>query len=196
MSLSSEIRQRIYEEERFRLETQARIREEIRLRQQRTSLILRLFLMLVFFAVGILASEYFLQQSQAVPEAAVPVQSAALQVNQAVLDEIALSLKPQIEGEVCARTVDRPRTQIKATIELARDSTPEAVKRMAMAKVKIVGTTLRKHGFAIPAYVEVFSPQRWYGLALYDSDTLQIKWDACPGQCDKEGTQYVKRCRQ
>ncbi len=196
MSLSSEIRQRIVEEERFRIETQTRIREEIRLRQQRTSLILRLLLMLVFFAIGILASEYFLQQSQAVPEAAVPVQSAALQVNQAVLDEIALSLRPQVEGEVCARMVDRPRTQIKATIELTRDATPDAAKRLATVKARIIGATLRKHGYALPAYVEVFSPQRWYGLALYDSDTLQIKWDACPGQCDKEGTQYVKHCRQ
>ncbi len=196
MSLSPEIRQRIVEEERFRIETQAKIREEIRLRQQRTSLILRLFLMLVFFAIGILASEYFLQQSQAVPEAGVPVQSAVLQVNQTVLDEITLSLKPLTEGEVCVRTVDRPRPQIKATIELARDTTADAARRLAMVKAKIVGATLRKHGFAIPAYVEVFSPQRWYGLALYDSDTLQIKWDACPGQCEKEGTQYVRRCRQ
>ncbi len=196
MSLSSEIRQRIYEEERFRIETQARIREEIRLRQQRTSLIVRLFLMLVFFAVGILASEYFLQQSQAVPEAAVPIQSTTQQVGQAVLDEIALSLRPQIEGVVCVRTVDRPRTQIKATIELTRDATTDAARRMAMVKAKIAGATLRKHGFAVPAYVEVFSPARWYGLALYDSDTLQIKWDACPGQCEKEGTQYMRRCRQ
>jgi hypothetical protein len=54
---------------------------------------------------------------------------------------------------------------------------------------------MRQHGFALPAYVEIISPGQWYGVAFYDRDTLSISWDACPGNCEKEGTQYVRRCR-
>ncbi len=196
MSLSPELRQRIFEEERFRIETQVRIREEIRLRQQRTAFILKMLLVLGFFAIGYLASEYLLTQHQAAPEVLAPPQPAVPQLGQVILDEIAQSLKPHVEGDVCTRATERPHPQVKATIELARDTSVEAAKRLALAKAKSVGATLRKHGFAIPAYVEVFSPKRWYGLALYDSDTLQIRWDACPGRCEQEGTRYVKRCQQ
>ncbi len=196
MSLSPELRRRIREEERLRIEVQTKIREEIRLRQQRTAFVLRMLLVLVFFAIGYLASEYYLVPHQAIPMISAPSQAITPQVSQAVLDEIVQSLRPQAEADVCARTVDRPRPQIKATIELARDTVKDTARAIVVAKAKIVGAILRKRGFAIPAYVEVFSPKRWYGLALYSSDSLQIKWDACPGKCEQEGTLHVKRCQQ
>ena len=196
MSLSPEIRRRIYDEEQVRIEAQERFKEEIRLRQQTAALTLRVLLVLVFFGVGVLASELYLRQSQAVPEINTPLQATTPQVSQVVLNEIAQTLESEAEAAVCVRSIDKPRAQIKATIELTRDTSREAAKKLAMAKAKTVGATLRKHGFAIPAYVEVFSPKRWYGLALYDSDTLQIKWDACPGNCEEEGTLNVKRCRE
>lgn len=199
MSLSPEFRRRIQEEERIRIEAQERFREEIRLRQQNTALALRVLLVLAFFGVGFLASQYFLKQSQAIPEVGAQSQAAVPHVSPVVLDEITQSLKSQADADVCVRAIDatgRTHPQIKATIELARDTSRETARRIATAKAKAVGATLRKHGLAIPAYVEVFSPKRWYGVALYDSDTLVIKWDACPGRCEEEGTRYVKRCRE
>jgi hypothetical protein len=64
-----------------------------------------------------------------------------------------------------------------------------------MDKARAVGATLRQHGLALPAYVEIVSPRRWYGMAVYDRDTLRITWDPCPGKCEQEGTTSVKRCR-
>lgn len=196
VSLSPEIRRRIYEEEQVRVEAQERIREEIRLRHQNTAFALRMLLVLVFFALGFFVSEHYLKQSQAVPEISAPPREASPHVSQAVLDEIAQSLKPQVEADVCVRATGRTRPQVKATIELARDTWSNTARRLAMAKAKVVGATLRKRGLAIPAYVEIFSPKRWYGLAVYDSDTLQITWDACPGRCEEEGTRHVRRCRE
>ncbi len=196
MSLSPEFRRRIYEEERIRAEAQERIKEEIRLRQQGTALALRVLLVLLFFAVGFFVSEYYLKQLQAIPEISAQSQSTVPQVSRAVLDEITASLKPAADADVCVRTTAGARSQVKATIELSRDTSRDTARRMAMTKARAVGATLRRHGFAIPAYVEVFSPKRWYGVALYDSDSLRIAWDACPGRCEEEGTRYVKRCRE
>jgi hypothetical protein len=194
VSLSPELRQRILEEERFRIETQVRIREEIRLRQQRTAFIFKMLFILMFFAAGYLVSEYYLTQHQAAPEVLTPPRAAVPHVGQVVLDEIARSLKPEVGADTCAKAIDRPHAQVKATIELTHDTTTDAARRLATSKVKSVGAILRKHGFAIPAYVEVISPKRWYGVAFYDSDTLQIRWDACPGRCEEEGTRYTRRC--
>lgn len=195
MALSPELRQRIYEEEKIRLEAQTRIREEIRLREQRTSLAFRVVMVIVFFAVGYFVSDYYLKRSQTVPELGVPAQTTATAVSDEVLAEVTEALKPQVEGIVCVVSIDRPRLQVKATLELARDVPKETAKRLATTGAKTVGATLRKNKLAIPAQVEAFSPKRWYGTALYDSDTVKISWDNCPGRCEEEATQNLKRCR-
>lgn len=194
MTLSPEIRQRIAEEERFRVEVRERAQDELRLRRQGASLFVRILLMAGLFALSYLASNIFLVRVRAVPEPIAPAQPAVPAMSASVLDDIARSLKPEANADVCVRMVGRKETQVKATIELARDTSRDAARRLALAKAKAVGATLRQHGLALPAYVEVFSPQRWYGVAVYDRDTLRITWDPCPGRCEQEGTRYVRRC--
>jgi len=196
VSLSPEFRQRIYEEERIRLEAQERFRVETRLRQQGTTLTLRVLLMVTFFAVGFTVSEFYLKQSQAIPEAGPSLRAAGPVVSQLVLDEISRVLKSVPEAEVCVVAVGGPKSQIKATIALARDTTREAARRLGIAQAKIVGATLKRYALTVPAYVEVFTPNRWHGMALYEGDLSKIAWDACPGRCEQEGTLHVKRCPQ
>lgn len=196
MSLSPEFRQRIYEEERIRLEAQARFQEEIRLRKQNTTLVLRLFLMVAFFAVGFVASEYYLKQSQAIPESAT-TRPAGLVISQLVLDEIARVLKEQPEeAAVCVRAVSGPKSQIRATVELVHDVSRESARRTATSNARVVADTLKRYALAVPAYVEVFSPSRWHGMAAVEADPSKITWDPCPGRCEQEGTLHVRRCTQ
>lgn len=196
MALSPETRRRIFEEERFRVEVRERARDELRLRRQGASLLSRILLMAGLFALSYLASNLFLARVRAVPEPIAPVQPTVPAMTPSVLDAIERALKPDVGAEVCARMVGRKDIQVKATIELARDTPRDTARRLAMARAKAVGATLRQHGLALPAYVEVFSPQRWYGVAVYDRDTLRISWDPCPGRCEQEGTRYVRRCAQ
>ena len=199
MSLSPELRQRIFEEERFRVEARERAREEIRLRQQNVSLILRLLLMVALFgAAYVISHEYlnhFLNRAQAVPEtrAAAPSPAESL-MTQAVLDDVEGALAPKVDAKVCVRAVGRSQPQLKATIELMQDVSRYTARRIALDKARDVGAALRRHGLAVPAYVEIVAPGRWYGMAVYDRDTLRIAWDPCPGQCAREGTKYVQRC--
>jgi hypothetical protein len=196
MSLSPELRQRILDEERFRVEARERAREEIRLRQQSVSLVLRVFLMVALFSAAYVVSHAYLNRGQSVPEtrAAAPAPAESL-LTPAVLDDVARALAPKAGAEVCVRSVGgRSHPQIKATIELSLDAPRYTARRIAMEKARDVGAALREHGLAVPAYVEIFSPNRWYGMAVYDRDTLRIAWDPCPGRCDREGTKYVKRC--
>ncbi|MDR7486496.1 MAG: hypothetical protein QN187_14350 [Armatimonadota bacterium] len=195
MNLPQELRQRIYEEERFRLEARMRVHEEMRLRRQTAGFVLRVFVALILFATSLLVSEYYLRQPQPRPVASAPALQAGPVVSQAVLDDITGILRPDVEAEVCALTVARTRPQVRATIELARETSRDTARRTAVEKARIVGATLRKHGLAVPAYVEIFSPARWYGVATYDSDTLKVTWDPCPGRCEEEGTLHVRRCR-
>lgn len=194
MTLSPEIRQRIDEEERFRVDVRERAQDELRLRRQGASLFARVLLMAGLFALSYLASNTFLARVRAVPEAVAPPQPAMPAVTPSVLGDIERALKPEVGAEVCARMVGRKDPQVKATIELARNTSRDAARRLALVKAKAVGAALRQHGLALPAYVEVFSPQRWYGVAVYDRDTLRITWDPCPGRCEQEGTRYVRRC--
>lgn len=191
MHLPPEVRQRIVEEEQLRIEAQERFKEEIRLRQQRVAVGTRVLLMLLLFATGLLASEHY-RRSQ-VQEIAAP-SPATPRVSQALLDEISHALKPPAGAETCVRATVGTRPQIKATIELARETSFEAARRTALANARAVGAILQRHGLLVSAYVEVFSPKRWYGLALYDGDDLKITWDACPGNCKEQGTLHVKHC--
>jgi hypothetical protein len=195
VTLSPEFRQRLYEEERIRAEAQTRIREEIRLREQRTALIIRVVMVIVFFSVGYYISDHYLRQSQAVPQVGLPIQSQTLQVGDQVLDEIAAALKPDVEGDVCVVALDRPRLQVRVTMDLSREVPRETARRLATAGATRAGATLRKNGLAIPAQVEVFSPKRWVGTAVYDSDTLKISWDNCPGRCEEEAARPARKCR-
>jgi hypothetical protein len=194
VSLSPELRRRIFEEERFRAEARERAREEIRLRGQNVALALRITAMVVLFAAGYVVSNTYLIRGQTVPEAgALPAESSRL-VTAEVLIEIERTLPPKSPAVVCVRAVGRGQPQIRATIELARDTTRDAARRLAVAKAREVGAALRGHGLALPAYVEVVSPGRWYGMAVYDRDTLRVTWDACPGRCEQEGSASVRRC--
>lgn len=195
MTLSPEIRKRIYEEERFRAEARTRAQEEIRLRQQSASFFIRALLMVGLFALSYFASNMFLARVRAVPEVNAPVQPALPELNQSVLDDVARVLTPEVDATVCVRTVGRKETQVKATIELTRPTARDAARRLAMTKARAVGAALRRRGLAVPAYVEIFSPERWYGVALYDRDSLRVTWDPCPGQCEQEGTYHVRHCQ-
>lgn len=194
MSLSPEFRQRIYEEERIRLEAQARFQEEIRLRRQNTTLALRLVLMVAFFAVGFVVSEYYLKQSQAIPESE-PTRPAGLVISQLVLDEIGRVLRAQPEeAAVCVRSVSGPRAQIRATVELTRNVSRESARRLGTAHARLVADTLERYALPVPAYVEIFAPARWHGMAVVEGTPAKITWDACPGRCEEEGTLHVRRC--
>lgn len=195
MTLSPEFRQRLYEEERIRAEAQTRFREEIRLREQRVALVIRVVMVIVFFSVGYYVSDHYLRQSQAVPQVGLPIQSQTLQVTDRVLDEITAAVKPEVEGDVCVVALDRPRLQVKVTMDLARDLPKESARRLATAGATKAGAILRKNGLAIPAQVEAFSPRRWFGTAVYDSDTLKISWDNCPGHCEEEAARPPRKCR-
>jgi hypothetical protein len=172
VSLSPELRQRIYEEERVRLEAQARLREELRLRQQGVAL------------------------AQPGPPVVAPAHPAHPIVGPAVLEAVRRAVTPQQPATVCVRMVGATQPQVRATIELAVDTTSARARRLAVTKAGEAGATLRRHGLALPAYVEVVSPARWYGVAAYDRDTLKVTWDPCPGRCEVEGTRHVQRCRQ
>ncbi|MDR7545561.1 MAG: hypothetical protein QN120_15060, partial [Armatimonadota bacterium] len=113
----------------------------------------------------------------------------------AVLDDVARVLRGAVPGTACVRAVGRGQAQIRATVELERDVSLSGARRLALAKAAEVGATLRRHGLALPAYVEVFSPARWYGMGVYDRDTLGVSWDPCPGRCEQEGTRHVRRCQ-
>ncbi len=193
MSLPPEFRARIFEEEQIRAEAQERFKEEIRLRQHSAGLVTRVIVILFLFATGLLASEYY-RRSQ-IQDVQAPSAAVTPRVNQAILDEIAGALKPRAGGEACARATAGTRPQIKATIELARDTSLDVARRTALANARAVGAILQRHSLLVSAYVEVFSPQRWYGLALYDSETLRVTWDVCPGRCREQGTLHVKHCR-
>jgi hypothetical protein len=195
MSLSPELRQRIYEEERFRLEARARTYDEIRLRRAASSLATRVLLMVVVFAASYLASDYYVKRLHAVPELTAPAQTAGPEVSSAALDEVREALRLPDAAAVCATTAGRSQPQVRGTIELAWDPSPFAARRLAMRKAEEIGAALRRHGLALPAYVEVISPSRWWGVATYDRDTLKIAWEPCPGRCDLEGTRHVKRCQ-
>jgi hypothetical protein len=193
VTVSPELRQRIYEEERLRLEARARIEEELRLRRQGIALGLRLLLVVAFFAAGYAISDYVLSRPQPVPEAA-PVRTARPAIDSAVLDAVRAVVVPEHPAVVCVRAVGTTQPQVRATIELAADTTAARARRLALAKAEAVGAVLRRHGLALPAYVEVVAPGRWYGAAVYDRDTLRVTWDPCPGRCTMEGTRHVRRC--
>ena len=195
MSLSPEFRQRLYEEERIRAEAQTRFREEIRLREQRTALGIRVVMVIVFFMVGYYVSDHFLRQSPPVQQIGLPIQTAPLVVNDKVLDDITAALKREVEGDVCVVALDRPRLQVKVTMDLSRDVPAETARRLAVASAKTAGSMLRRNGLAIPAQVEAFSAKRWYGTAVYDSETLRISWDNCPGRCEEEAARPPQKCR-
>ncbi len=194
MGISPELRQRIYEEERVRLEAQARIREELRLRQQGVALALRVLLALAFFATGYAISDFVLSRPQPVPDVVARAAPTSPMVGPAVLDAIRQVLGSSEPAAVCVRVVGTTHPQIRATIELAAATTAQRARRLALTKADAVGATLRRHGLALPAYVEVVAPERWYGLATYDRDTLKVTWEPCPGRCELEGTRHVRRC--
>jgi hypothetical protein len=195
VSLSPELRQRIFEEERFRLEARERAREEIRLQKRNASLAVTLILIVALFLLGYAVSSTLLARWQTIPELPATAHQPSGLVAQAALDDVARVLRQAIPGVACVRAVGRGQAQIKATVELEHDVSTSAARRLALAKAAEVGATLRRHGLALPAHVGIFSPARWYGMGVYDRDTLKVSWDPCPGRCEQEGTRQVRRCQ-
>jgi hypothetical protein len=196
VGLPPEVRQRILQEERVRAEARERFEEEIRLRKRDAAFVVRLLSLLAVFAVSYFISNLYLNRSPATPAVAPIAPIVGPRVNEAALSEILQVLKPDQEAVVCAKAAGRDRHQIRATIEMARDLSRSQARRIAMDKAKVVGATLRRHGFAVPAYVEIFAPERWHGIAGYDSDSLQISWETCPADCEQAGTRNNKPCQQ
>jgi hypothetical protein len=195
VSVPPEIRQRILEEEKIRVEAQERFKEEIRLRQHTAALFTRVFLLVLCFATGLLASEYYRRSQSDLDITAPVVRKPTPQMNPEVLNEITRALKPPARADVCVRTTSTLRPQVKATIELVRETSAATARRIALANARAMGAVLQKHGLVVSAYVEIFSPRRWHGLALYDSDNLRVTWDACPGRCREQGTLQLKHCQ-
>lgn len=194
MALSPELRQRILEEEQLRMEARARLYAEQRLRRHHSALLTRLVLMAALFAASYTVSQTYLVKARQAVEPLAPVGEPTLEVPQPVLDDVTGVLVARVDGVACAATAGRGQPQIRGTIELARDVSRDVARRLAMARARAVGATLRRHGLALPAYVEVVTPSRWHGVAVYDRDTLRVTWDPCPGRCEQEGSRYVRRC--
>jgi hypothetical protein len=196
VGLTPEIRQRILQEERVRAEARERFEEEIRLRKRDVAFVVKLLSLLAVFAVSYFVSNLYLNRSPATPAVAPIAPNVGPRVHDAALGEILQVLRPEQEATICARVAGRDRQQVRATIELARDPSRSQARRIAMDKAKAVGASLRRHGFAIPAYVEVFSPGRWHGIAGYDSNSLEISWETCPADCEQAGTRNTRPCQQ
>jgi hypothetical protein len=195
VGLPPEIRQRVLQEERVRAEARERFEEEIRLRKRDAAFIVKLLSLIAVFAVSYFVSNLYLNRSPATPAVAPIAPVAGPRVNDSLLGEIVQVLKPDQEAAVCAKVMGRDRQQVRATIELAQDLPRSQARRIAMDKVKVVGATLRRNGLALPAFVEIFSPERWYGIAGYDSDNLEITWENCPADCEAAGTKQTKPCQ-
>lgn len=196
MALSPEVRRRILDEERVRSEARERFEEEIHLRKRDAAFVVRVLSLLAVFAMSYFVSGLYLNRAPATPAVAPIGPTAGPRVHEAALDEILQTLKPDQEAAVCVKVTGRDRPQIKATIDLAHDLPRQQTRRIAVDKAKAVGATLRRHGFAIPAYVEVFSPERWHGIASYDSDSLQINWETCPTGCEQAAATNTRPCHQ
>ncbi len=121
--------------------------------------------------------------------------AAAPRVNQAVLSEILRSLSPPDRSKICARVVGKTRQQLNVYTEVTNEIPAQRAQASAVANARTAGEILVRHGLSVPAYVEIASPKRWYGIALYDNKSGHMFWSRCTSHCASLGTLKIKRCR-
>lgn len=113
----------------------------------------------------------------------------------AIVDEIQRSMV-RIEGSrICARVVGKTAQRVNVYTEAVRDVPAQTAQASAVANAGVARDVLERHKLAIPAYVEVSSPTRWYGVAVYDSKTQRVLWFRCAKNCEQLGTRRIRRCR-
>lgn len=121
--------------------------------------------------------------------------AAASRLNQAIVNEIQRSMVPIEGSKLCARMVGKTTQRVDVYTEAVRDVPPQAAQVSAMTNAGTVRDVLEKHRLSVPAYVEVSSPKRWYGVAVYDNKSQRVLWFRCTKNCEQLGTRKIKRCR-
>jgi hypothetical protein len=121
--------------------------------------------------------------------------AAAPRLNQAIVNEIQRSMVPIEGSKLCARIVGKTTQRVDVYTEAVRDVPPQAAQVSAMTNAGTVRDVLEKHRLSVPAYVEVSSPKRWYGVAVYDNKSQRVLWFRCTKNCEQLGTRRIKRCR-
>jgi len=123
--------------------------------------------------------------------------AAAPRLNQAIVNEIQRSMVPIEGSKLCARMVGKTTQRVDVYTEAVRDVPPQAAQVSAMTNAGTVRDVLEKHrlSLSVPAYVEVSSPKRWYGVAVYDNKSQRVLWFRCTKNCEQLGTRKIKRCR-
>ena len=121
--------------------------------------------------------------------------AAAPRLNQAIVNEIQRSMVPIEGSKLCARMVGKTTQRVDVYTEAAQDVPPQAAQVSAMTNAGTVRDVLEKHRLSVPAYVEISSPKRWYGVAVYDNKSQRVLWFRCTKNCEQLGTRKIKRCR-
>ncbi len=121
--------------------------------------------------------------------------AAAPRLNQAIVNEIQRSMMPIEGSKLCARMVGKTTQRVDVYTEAVQDVPPQAAQVSAMTNAGTVRDVLEKHRLSVPAYVEVSSPKRWYGVAVYDNKSQRVLWFRCTKNCEQLGTRKIKRCR-
>jgi len=121
--------------------------------------------------------------------------AAAPRLNQAIVNEIQRSMVPIEGSKLCTRIVGKATQRVDVYTEAVRDVPPQAAQVSAMTNAGTVRDVLEKHRLSVPAYVEVSSPKRWYGVAVYDNKSQRVLWFRCTKNCEQLGTRKIKRCR-
>jgi len=121
--------------------------------------------------------------------------AAAPRLNQAIVNEIQRSMVPIEGSKLCTRIVGKATQRVDVYTEAVRDVPPQAAQVSAMTNAGTVRDVLEKHRLSVPAYVEISSPKRWYGVAVYDNKSQRVLWFRCTKNCEQLGTRKIKRCR-
>ncbi len=120
---------------------------------------------------------------------------ASPQMSQAVVNEIQRSLVKPEGSKLCTRVIGKTYQRLNVYTEASKDIPPQLAQDSATANAGTVREILGRHGVSVPAYVEVASPKRWYGLAVYDNRSQRVLWFRCTSHCEQLGTSKLKRCR-
>lgn len=116
-------------------------------------------------------------------------------LDQAVLNEIQRAMVPIEGSKLCARIAGKTTQRVDVYTEATRDLPPQAALVSAMTNAGTARDVLERHKISVPAYVEVSSPKRWYGVAVYDNKTQRVLWFRCTKNCEQLGTRRLKRCK-
>lgn len=121
--------------------------------------------------------------------------AASPRLNQSVINEIQRAMVPIEGSKLCTRMVGKTTQRVDVYTEATRDVPPQAAQVSAVTNAGTVRDVLERHGLSVPAYVDVSSPKRWYGVAVYDNKSQRVLWFRCTKNCEQLGTRRIKRCR-